>query len=247
MCFLKGKHAWLAAPVLWVAWIAVITLVWATHSPDWILAHFDCENSSPVETATVTFLSFQIGLMWLVPPMAPSRKRTFFLADFSLISVIAICRKLDLHKLLVAPSHLPGATAGTPFKMKFLTNAHNPLTDRLIVAACFAIVIVVCGGTLLYFLRRLLKGLFRLHPVCWSMAFLGGTTILCQIADRLPANLRHHFGIHLNAAQSAFASVMEEGQETLLPLFVILAILQAHFIYNNDPADSAELARFREL
>ena len=247
MNFLKSKHSWLAAPLLWITWMIGITLVWATHSPDWVMAHFDHENGSPVERATVCFLCFQIGLMWLVPPMRASRKRAFLLADFSLISAIAICRKLDLHKLLITASNLPGATTGTPFKLKFLTNPCNPLADRLVVAACFALAIALCGGTLLYFLRRLLKGLFRLHPACWSIAFVGGTAILCQIADRIPANLRHSFGVHLNPSQFAFASVMEEGQETLLPLFIILAILQAHFIYNSDPADSADLARFRDL
>jgi hypothetical protein len=35
--------------------------------------------------------------------------------------------------------------------------------------------------------------------------------------------------------------------EVLFPVFVILATLQAHFIYNSDPADSASLVRDREL
>lgn len=247
MCFLKSKYSWLTAPLLWVAWVTVITLVWATHSPDWISVHFDHDNSSPVETATVCFLWFQIGLMWLVPPMPPSWKRTFWLADFSLISVIAVCRKLDLHKSLIAPSHVLGATTGTPFKLKFLTNSNNPLMDRLVVAACFVAAIALCGGTLAYYWRRLLKGLFRMHPVCWSIAFMGGTAILCQIADRLPATLRHSFSIQLSPRLFSLASVMEEGQEPLLALFAILAILQAHFIYNNCSPDAVELTRYREL
>ena len=179
--------------------------------------------------------------------MPPSRKRTVLLADFSLITLIAICRELDWHKLLISASHLPGATTGTPFKLKFLMNAHNPLSDRLIVAACFVLAFGLCGATLLYYLRRLLKGLFKLHPVCWSIAFLGGTTILSQLFDRLPADLRHTFGIHLSASQHALMTALEEGEELLLPIFVILAILQAHFIYNNDPSDSISLSRHKDL
>lgn len=237
----------MAAPLIWAIAILVLVTVWALATPEWVMAHFDQDGCSPVELTTVGLFFFLIGFMWLVPPMPPSGKRTLLLADFSLIAFIAICRELDWHRLLVSASHLPGATTGTPFKMKFLTNAHNPLSDRLLVAACFAVAIVLCGGTLLLFLPRLLKGLFRLHPVCWSIAFLGGTTLLSQVCDRVPAELRHMFGVHITTSAHALTTALEEGEELLLPIFAILAILQAHFIYNNAPPDGNELAQHKEL
>ena len=247
MCFLESKFSWLAAPLLWASGIFVLVVAWAAASPAWIMAHFDQDGASPVEVATVGFFFFQIGFMWLVPPMPPSGKRTFLLADFSLITFFAICRELDWHKLLIKASNLPGATHGTPFKLKFLTNPANPLSDRIMIATCFVVAFGLCGATLFCFLPRLIKGLFKLHPVCWSIGFLGGTTALSQIADRLPATLRHSHGIHLTESQHALSAALEEGQELLLPLFVILAILQAHFIYNNAPSDSDALAKHREL
>ena len=248
MCFLKSKYSWLAAPALWFVGVLVLVAIWAMATPEWVNVHFSQDGGSPVELTTVGLFFCLIGFLWLVPPMPPSRKRLLLLTDFSLITFIAICRELDWHLLLIsAPSHLPGMTRGTPFKLRFLTNANNPLSDRLIVAACFAVAIALCAGTLLYYLRRLLKGLVNLHPVCWSIAFLGGTALLSQFFDRLPAELRHGLGIHLTASQHALTSVLEEGQELLLPVFVILAILQAHFIYNNDPSDSTPLARHKEL
>ncbi|HPB11133.1 MAG TPA: hypothetical protein PL176_13795 [Kiritimatiellia bacterium] len=247
MDFLKSKHAWLAAPLLWLAGVSALVLVWALATPEWIQAHFDHDGASPVEVATVGLFFFQMGFFWLVPPMRASRLRPLWLADFSLLTFFAICRELDWHKLLISASNLPGATRGTPFKMKFLTNANNPLADRLIVAACFAVVILLCAGTLLYFLRRLLTGLFKLHPVCWSMGFFGGTIILIQITDRLPAVLRKDLGIRISESLHALMTALEEGQELLLPLFVVIAVLQAHFIYNNEHTDSAPLDRFRGL
>jgi len=247
MDFLKSKHAWLAAPLLWLAGVSALVLVWALATPEWIQAHFDHDGASPVEVATVGLFFFQMGFFWLVQPMRASRLRPLWLADFSLLTFFAICRELDWHKLLISASNLPGATRGTPFKMKFLTNANNPLADRLIVAACFAVVILLCAGTLLYFLRRLLTGLFKLHPVCWSMGFFGGTIILIQITDRLPAVLRKDLGIRISESLHALMTALEEGQELLLPLFVVIAVLQAHFIYNNERTDSAPLDRFRGL
>ncbi len=247
MCFLKSKHSWLAAPLLWFAGVFALVLTWAVATPEWIRLQFDQDGRSPVELVTIGLFFFQLAFLWVVPPMRPGARRTLWLADFSLLTFFAVCRELDWHKLLVTASNLPGATRGTPFKLKFLTNPVNPLADRLLVAACFLVVIALLGGTLLYFLPRLVKGLLRLHPVCWSIGFFGGSIILIQIVDRLPAVLRNDHGIRISDSLHALTIALEEGQELLLPLFVILAVLQAHFIYNNAPADSAPLAEHQEL
>lgn len=247
MDLLKSKSSWMAAPLLWLAGVIILMLTWSLATPEWIRANFDNHGVAPVESATIGLFFFQMVFLWLVPPMRSGWQRPLWLANFSLLTFFAICRELDWHRLLVSVSHLPGATTGTPFKMRFITNPHNPLSDRLIVAACFVVVIALCAGTLLFFLRRLLTGLFHLHPVCWSIGFLGGTIILIQIVDRLPAILRKDFGVRISDSLSALATTLEEGQELLLPLFIILAILQAHFIYNNDPSTSVSLERYREL
>lgn len=245
MCFIKSARSWMAAPLLWLAGVFVLLAVWALATPAWIDLHFDQKGGSPLEIATIALMFFQLGLLWLLPPIRPLRQRFFWSTVFSLITFIAVCRQMDWHKLLITASELPGATRGTPFKMRFLTNSVNPLSDRLIVLTCFILVIGLCAGTLLYFLPRLIKGLFRLHPVCWSIAFIGGTTILVQFFDRAPAVLRKDFGIHLSDQTGALFTALEEGQELLLPLFAILAILQAHFIYNNDAADTTALEKHR--
>jgi len=237
----------MSAPLLWLAGILILVAIWSVTTPEWVTAHFDNDGASPVESVTVGLFFFQIGFLWLLPPMRPGWQRPLWMADFSLLTFFAICRELDWHKLLVSASNLPGATHGTPFKMKFLTNPHNPLGDRIIVAVCFALVLGLFAGTLFYFIRRLLTGLFKLHPVCWTIGFFGGTLILIQIVDRLPADLRHAAGFRISDHLHALTTVLEEGQELLLPLFMILAIMQAHFIYNDAPADSAPLARFKDL
>ena len=79
------------------------------------------------------------------------------------------------------------------------------------------------------------------------MGFFGGTIILIQITDRLPAVLRKDLGIRISESLHALMTALEEGQELLLPLFVVIAVLQAHFIYNNERTDSAPLDRFRGL
>lgn len=252
MNFLKSKRSWMAAPILWFATLCTLFAVWA-FSPcteEWLATYIDNDGRSFVEVVTIGFFVLQFFCIWLIPPMEPGKRRVFWQVDFSLITWIAVCRELDWHKAWINMekiSQIPGASHGTPFKMRFLTNSANPLADRLIVLLCFVVVIAVCGGTLLYFIRRLLKGLFKLHPVCWTIGFLGGVTILIQVFDRMPSILNKKFHYALSPSMSTLFNILEEGQELLLPLFVILALLQAFFIYVEKPGDEEAMAKYRAL
>jgi hypothetical protein len=237
----------MVAPALFVTAVVVLFLTWSLHSHDWIMSHFDYEGVSPVESATIGLLYAVIGFLWFFPTMRSPKARLFWRIDFSLVTLIAICRELDWHKLLVHCTNLPGASHGTPFKMSFLTNHVNPLGDKLIVLACFAIFFVILGGTLFYFIRRLVKGLFKFHPVCWSIAFIGGTSIISQVCDRMPSVLRKGHGINFSDSTLALLTTFEEGLELLLPVFAIVAIIQAYFIYVADDDDGSSLEEYRKL
>lgn len=246
MYLIKSRSSWLLAPIIWLTGVVAIIITWLVASPEWVMNAFDQKGESPIEIMTIALFYLQIGLFWLVPPIRRNRHPYLWLTIFSIITMIAIARELDWHRLMVTTSDLPGSTQGTPFKMRFLTNSANPLGDRLIVLFSFVFTITICGGTLLFFLKRLWSGLFKFHPVSWSIGFLGGTTILVQFFDRMPSVLRKKFGIVLSESPRALFAAMEEGQELLLPLFVILATLQAHFIYNNRASDNVEIEKFKE-
>jgi len=92
MCLLKSKYSWLVAPGLWLTGVLALIIVWGVATPEWVQWHFDQDGASPVEVATVGLFFAQIGILWLVPPMPPSHKRTLVLSLFSLITLFAICR-----------------------------------------------------------------------------------------------------------------------------------------------------------
>ena len=104
-------------------------------------------------------------------------------------------------------------------------------------------------GPLVYFIRRLIRGIFRLHPVAWTMMFFGATGVMVQMFDRLPSTLRDMECIRpelldkATGSLTALMTAMEEGGEMMLAVFALLAILQAHVIYAPDVPDS----RFAEL
>lgn len=251
---LNSKKSWLAAPALFLLGVAAIIAVWLTHSPEWVQAHFDADGASPVESATIGLFYMVIGLLWLVPAMRCPKARRFWRWDFSLVTMLAICRELDWHKSWIDTSNvryvagkLAGkAFTGTAYKLKFLTRTDAPWTDKLIVVAFFAVFIGVLGGTILYFLPRLWRGLWKLHPVSWSIGFLGGVGVLVNVTDRFPSVLRK-MGVRLTDSVEALQTAMEEGLELLLPLMAILAILQAYFIYVAPGESHDETAAWREI
>ena len=116
----------------------------------------------------------------------------------------------------------------------------------IIVKAYFLLFFGVFAAMLAYFFPRLVKGFFRLHPVAWTMCFFGGSGVMVQLFDRLPAWYRHAKGLpksDLADSFTAFCTAFEEGGEMLIAAFAILAILQAHAIYvrDNPPPEFADL------
>lgn len=244
---IKSKYSWLTAPIIFLIGVAVIALLCGTHSSEWILSHFDSDGGSPVESVTVGLFYLCIGFIWLVPCMRPSKTRLLWRLDFTLINLIAICRELDWHKAVVHASQLPGATPGSAFKLRFLTNSANPLGDRILVLLYFIIVFSVVGGTILFFIKRLWKGLWKLHPVCWTIGFLGGTGVLVQFLDRTPSILRRKFDYLVSPQVGSTFAAFEEGFELFLPVFAILAILQAYMIYVNSQEDGTSLEKWSSI
>ncbi|MFA7174239.1 MAG: hypothetical protein WC340_12680 [Kiritimatiellia bacterium] len=236
----------MAAPLLWLTGMLILLVIWANNSPEWIKTNFDMQGHSPVEFATIVLFFFQMAFFWVLPPVSlKPLKGKLLMANFSVITFIAICREMDWHKAMINVSEVVDATTGTPFKMRFLTNPANPLADRLLVLFSFVAVITICGVTLLWYIRPLLKGLFKFHPVCWSVAFLGGSVILINIFDRAGSVLNKHFDFVMSPQQQSLFTVFEEGQELLLPLIVIIAIIQSHFIYNRASDEECVMAQYK--
>lgn len=243
---LVSKHSWLVSPVIVTVAVAMLLVTWSVMTPENLQLAFDQDGHSPFELMTLPLFAAIIPLVWLCPPTSGSwRRKTFWNLDFSLIALMALAREEDWHKMLVQTHpELPGASHGTAFKMTFLTNSANPLGDRLIVLAVFIIFFVVVAGTLARFIWPLLKGIFKLHPVAWTMAAFGGVSIANQFFDHFPASWRHaHDGVALEPAARAFCTAFEEGGEMIMAILCLVAILQAHAIYSRDepPSDFADL------
>ena len=260
MNILVSRRSWLLAPIAWALSLAVLTAIWAAMEPAALEDAFSAGGYSFFEVLTVPFFALIVPAVWLCCPFSGSTARKSFLClCVSCVAVMAVAKELDLHLALlkfaypevvgpdggvyglVKPNGDP--LGGTPFKMRFLTNGAAPLGAKGLVLAYFALLFGVFAAMLACYAPRLVKGFFRLHPVAWSVCFLGLSGVMVQVSDRLPAWYRHVTDVRMSPAAAALCTVLEEGGEMMLAAFALLAILQAHAIYAPDdpPSDLAEL------
>lgn len=246
---LVAKRSWMLAPAVFLLAVALLAATWAVMDPQALLAAFDADGRSFFETLTLPFYALIVPVVWLCCPFGGSAKRKAILcAGVSCVAAMAVVKELDLH--LVAMNALyPDVVAnfkGTPFKMRFITGSGIPAAAKALAIAYFALFFGVFAAMLAYFFLRLVKGFFRFHPVAWTMCFFGGSGVMVQMFDRLPAWYRHAKDLpksDLADSFTAFCTVFEEGGEMLIAAFALLAILQAHAIYarDNPPLEFAEL------
>ena len=168
MNVLASKRSWILAPAVFLGGFGVFAVCWAVNDPCVIMANFDADGHSMVELMTLPLFAAIIPLSWLCCPVAGSlRRKAFWCFVFSLLAFMALVRELDWHKIWFAQLW-PGLSAtfpGTVFKMRFLKCGAVPFAPKAFVAAFFAVFFAATVGPFLYFVRRLFRGFWRLHPV----------------------------------------------------------------------------------
>ncbi len=248
MNLLVSKKSWLLAPALALASLAALTCTWSVMEPEALRAAFDADGASFFELLTLPFYILIVPAVWLCCPFGGSLRRKVFLsACVSCVAIMAVMKETDLH-IAVMSSLYPDVVAnfnGTPFKMRFLTSGAVPFGAKIVAVLYFVLFFGVFAAMLLYYAKTLLKAFFRLHPVAWSVACMGGSGVMVQVADRLPAWWRHSQDIakaDVSLSFTSFCTAFEEGGEMMLAAFALLAILQAHAIYSPDrPAEGLDV------
>ena len=245
MNLLVGRKSWLLAPAMFVAGLVALAITWAAMEPAALRAAFDADGKSFFETITLPFYALIVPLVWLACPFGGSlRRKALLCAAVSCVAFMAVVKETDLHVAFISwlyPDVVAGFK-GTPFKMRFLTNGAVPFGAKCVALAYFALFFGVFALLLIYFARQLLTGVFKLHPVAWTVGCLGASGVMVQIFDRLPAWYRHVCDLPRTDEITPFISfctAFEEGGELMIAAFGLLAILQAHAIYAPDKPDSS--------
>ena len=158
MNLITSKKSWLTAPVLAFLGLSLILLLWSVTDPCVYVEWFDTEKApfSPVEWMTLPLFGLIVPLVWLCPPQSgPTRRQCAWSLLWSLLSVVAIVRETDLHKIAFAQiwPDIASSFSGTVFKMRFLKAGDIPLMPKLFVLVFFIVFFVVAAIPLIrYFI-----------------------------------------------------------------------------------------------
>ncbi len=248
MDFITGRKGWMLPPVVFFALVVALFAVWAALEPATLVRLFDQDGRSPFELATLPFYAAIVPMVWIFNPFGGSRRRRTVLALMvSIVAVMAIVKELDLHNMALhalypqfvgddgsilasAGLHKPDGKllTGTPFKMRVLTNGGVPFGMKALVVGYFAAFFGVFAAGFVYLLQFWIDGVLRLRPCAWAWGCFGGSGVMVQIADRLPAWLDHAHGLSksegaVTAAQS-LCTALEEGGELMIAVFALLTI-----------------------
>lgn len=251
-CKTKNRCGWLTGPALFVLGVAALLVTWAVMEPETLVRCFDQDGYSPFELATLPFYAAIVPLVWWKCPFGGSKtRRTVLCAMVSVVAMMAVVKEMDLHNMALHcmypdyvgedGSLLPGLVkpngsplTGTPFKMRVLTNAAVPIGMKAAIAFYFAAFFGVFAAGFAYLFPTWVRGVFSFRAEAWSIGCFGASGVMVQLADRLPAWMRHSTGEKMatedgavNTARS-LCTALEEGGELLIAVFAILAILQAH-------------------
>lgn len=236
MNLLASRKSWLLSPVIFAFSVLALLGVWSVMEPEALCAAFDHDGRSFVEVLTLPFYAFIVPTVWLACPFGGSvRRKVLLCLAVSCVAVMAVCKELDLHIAFLSSAY-PDVVAnfrGTPFKMRFLTRGGIPFGAKLMVISYFVLFFGVFAALFAAYAVKFVKGVFKFHPVAWSIGCLGASGVLVQLCDRIPAWYRHTIGAGQQlpiVAKSCFTA-LEEGGEMMLAAFALIAILQAHELY----------------
>ena len=243
MNLITSRRSWLTAPVMALFGLAILLLLWSAADPRVYVEWFDTEKApfSPVEWMTLPLFGLIIPLVWLCPPQSGSiRRQCAWSFLWSALSVMAIVRETDIHKILFANiwPDIANTFSGTVYKMRFLKADGIPFLPKLFVLAFFVVFFVTVAIPLLRYFIPLVKGFFKFEPVAWSAATFGVISVFVLTIDRLPANLRDWGVVNLKAPGHevglALCKGLEEGSEMIMALLALLTLLQSYLIFGRN-------------
>ena len=181
---------------------------------------FDIEEVGITEILTYLFYGVGFGIIISYEQILSKEETRKNFYELIFLWAVALLREMGIQHWLT--THDTVVT-----KIRFFTNATNPLYEKIIAAFLFFIVIYVLLSLLVRNFKYCIKGLtMKIKPTCITIAVFIILAILTQIADRYPAIYYKECGIKLSEHILFILKIFEEGGESILPLLFGIGIYQ---------------------
>lgn len=242
------RKEWLVPVFAFAALAAALLVTWAVTDPATLVANFDRDGHSPFELATIPFYAAIVPAVWALCPF--KTRRVLLCSMVTVVALMAIVKELDLHLCALQAlypdfigedgSVIAGTitkvkhgevmnVTGTPFKMRVLTSAEAPLGMKTLIVLYFALFFGTFAAGFAYLFQFWLDGVLTLRPCAWAWGCFGGSGVMVQLADRLPAWLGHAGGLGSKSGETvtyatSFMTAFEEGGELMIAVFALMTI-----------------------
>lgn len=205
------------APLCVIVYVALFFGVQFNAGADAIF-HF---TDTTLDTITYAIYALTaVVVVWAARDFKGAQFNHFIL--FVFLFICALLREMGVQHWLTK-------TDTTAFKLPFFTNPNNPLHEKLVAGYILLVVAAVVLYLLAHYLPFLIKSFFQFNPIAWTVCTLGGTGIVCKIADRFPSNYKKMMEMPMDPSVHAYIELFEETTESALPLLFALALIQYHF------------------
>lgn len=207
------------APIFIIIYVGFCILLCIGSSADCLKAF----TEGPMEIITYTgyALTAVVALMFYKDFKAPSLRVSY--AMFLFLLACAVLREMGVQ-------HWIPSKDTTAFKLRFFSNPDNPISEKILAGAILLTVVSIVIYLLVKYTPTLIKGFFKMHPICWTVASMGGITIVSKFADRFPSNYRKSVGESLDALTQGWIVLFEESSEATIPLMFAIGVIQWHLI-----------------
>ncbi len=204
----------LSAPILVMA-VILISFLSIGFQPTLFIDNY---ITNFLEPFTYCCYAFALGVIICRLEPYQTRKQKVHIGLFFILYICAILREMGIQHWLTS-------TDTTAFKLRFFTNPNNPINEKIVSGLILLSVISIIIYLLICYLPKIIKGFFKLNPVYWTVATLGGTGIIGKTVDRLPSNLEKH-NIDLSDHTRILMKLFEETSEICLPLICAVGFVQ---------------------
>lgn len=171
----------------------------------------------------LTYISYSILIFLLLISFKNFKDKKLDYFTYLFLSICAFLREMGAQHWLTS-------TDTTAIKIKFFTNPNNPISEKIISGIIILSVLIA----ILYIAKKyaiyLIKGVFKMDTISWSVGTMVFFGLFSKFIDRLPSNFRKEHGEMISEVIKDNLSVLEETSEIFIPLTAILILIQYYLI-----------------
>ena len=175
----------------------------------------------------ITYVSYSLLIVALIFSYKNFKDKKLDYFAYFFLAISAFLREMGIQHWLASKDT-------TAIKIKFFTNPNNPISEKILTAVLVLAVLVVIIYITKKYAIHLIKGVFKMDTISWSVGTLVFFGLFSKFIDRYPSNFKRSHGVVIAEAIKNNLSILEETSEVFIPLTAILILIQYYFMIKEE-------------